>query len=238
MAKVISISNQKGGVGKSQITLMTAAALSSPPFDLKVCVVDLDNQQSIVRTRTYDLQAYGIDSVAAPFDVLNYDIADLQNDITRLDQNFDVVLIDTAGKLDNKLPIESQEITKVLVYADFVFLPFVAGNHNLEATLDYFKFIKAVQLQRAIQPRPLQVLGFVNMHRARSRANVFLNEDLDSLQAKEGLRMMKMALNDYALFREADTITSIYDPLSNESAKLNFLAWINEFIMLIQGKAQ
>ena len=119
------------------------------------------------------------------------------------------------------------------MYVDSLFIPFVAGNYNLESTLDYFRFIKTVQLQRALQPRPLNVFGFVNMHRARSRANTFLSEDLDTLRASENLLTMKLSLNDYAAFREADSITSLFDPLSNDSAKQNFSDWLNELLTLI-----
>jgi cellulose biosynthesis protein BcsQ len=230
MAKIIMFGNQKGGVGKTQVSIMTATALSQKPFNLKTCVVDIDNQKSVIRARNFDLRAY--QSESTPFEVFNFTIADLQRNIATLDKEFQLIIIDAAGKLDTTQPIEIQEISKALMYVDNLFIPFVAGNYNLESTLDYFRFIKTVQMQRAVQPRPLNAFGFVNMHRSRSRANAFLNEDLATLQTTESLALMKTALNDYALFREADTMTSLYDPLSNDSAKLNFSTWLNELIGL------
>lgn len=220
--------NQKGGVGKSLLTTLTATALSQAPFNFKTLVIDLDNQKSIVRARSFDLRAYQTDS--PPFEVLGYTIGELQENIQRLDKAFQIIIIDVAGKLDNAQPIETQEITKALMYVDRLFIAFVAGNYNLEATIDYFQFIKQVQKIRALQQRNLDVLGFVNMHRSRSRANTFLTEDLEILKASERLTMLETALNDYALFREADTITSLYDPLSNDAAKQNFTHFLNEII--------
>jgi cellulose biosynthesis protein BcsQ len=232
MAKIISIGNQKGGVGKTQISIMLATALSQAPFNLKTCIIDLDNQKSVIEIRSLDLRAYQTESV--PFEVFNYKVVDLQNNIGNLDKTFDVIFLDVAGKLDIDLPIESQEITKILMYVDCLFIPFVAGNHNLNATIQYFQFVKQVQKIRQLQARNLSVKGFVNMHRQRSRVNQFLIEDIETLKKSQSLQMMKTALNDYALFREADTITSIYDPLSNDSAKTNFSTFLNDFISIIQ----
>ena len=169
----------------------------------------------------------------SPFEVHSYSIPELQKNIASLDKSFQLIIIDAAGKLDTTQPVEIQEISKALMYVDSLLIPFVAGNYNLESTLDYFRFIKNVQLQRAVQPRPLNVFGFVNMQRTRSRANAFLNEDLETLRTSENLRTMKLSLNDYASYREADTITSLFDPLSNDSAKQNFSLWLNELLSLI-----
>lgn len=233
MAKILMIGNQKGGVGKSQVSIMTATALSQKPFHVKTCIIDIDNQKSIIRTRNLDLRAYQVDTV--PFEVFNYSISDLQTSIAALDKEYDLIFIDTAGKLDNTQPIETQEITKALMYVDFVFIPFVAGNHILEATTDYFRFINAVQTIRTIQPRTLKAYGFINMHRSRSRANAFLSEDLEHLKESENLVMMQSTLNDYSLFREADTVTSLYDAVSSDSAKQNFTIFLNELLTIIQS---
>ena len=40
MAKIIMFGNQKGGIGKSTLTILTANTLASPEFDYKVLVID------------------------------------------------------------------------------------------------------------------------------------------------------------------------------------------------------
>jgi cellulose biosynthesis protein BcsQ len=231
MAKILMFGTQKGGAGKTCVSVMTATALSQPPFNLKTVVIDLDHQKSVVRTRKFDLRAYQVETV--PFEVLSYSISDLQANIGQLDKDYQLILIDVAGKLDNTQPVEIQEITKALIYVDYLFIPFVAGSYNLESTVEYFQFIKQVQTMRAVQPRPLNVFGFVNMHRARSRANAFLNEDLETLKESERLVMFDTALNDYALFRESDTIISLFDAKSNDGARANFSTFLNELLSII-----
>lgn len=233
MAKIIMFGNQKGGVGKSQVSIMTATALSLPPFSLKTCIIDIDNQKSVVRIREVDLQCYPPETTP-PFDVLNLRASELQKQIGQLDRDFDVLIIDAAGRLDIDIPIESQEVTKALMYVDLLFMPFVAGNHNLTATFDYFQFVRRVQEIRQLQARNLNVYGFVNMYRSRSRVNAFLLSDIEYLKQAEKLDMMQTYLNDYTLFKEADTITSIYDNGSNDAAKANFSAFINELVTIIQ----
>lgn len=233
MAKIIMFGNQKGGVGKSQVSIMTATALSLSPFNLKTCIIDIDKQKSVVRIRAIDLECYPPQTIA-PFTVLNLKAPELQKQIGQLDREFDVLIIDAAGKLDVDEPIESQEITKALMYVDVLFMPFVAGNHNLTATFDYFQFVRRVQEIRQLQARNLSVYGFVNMYRSRSRVNAFLLSDIEHLKKAEQLNMMQTYLNDYALFKEADTITSIYDNASNDAAKSNFSAFINELVTIIQ----
>ena len=112
-------------------------------------------------------------------------------------------------------------------------MPFVAGGYNLDSTLEYYEFIKQVQTLRAVQPRQLKVFGFVNMYRQRTKANSILNDEIQALTAKENLKMMQSSLNDYAAFKESDSITSLYDASHTEGAKANFTAWIDEFLNTI-----
>lgn len=231
MSKIIMFGNQKGGVGKSQVSIMVATALSQSPFNLNVCVLDTDNQKSVLNSRIFDLRAYQTET--QPFAVIDTKVSEMQKNIGGLDKDYDVIIIDAAGKLDNEQPIETQEITKILMYVDFLFIPFVAGSHNLNATFKYLQFVRKVQETRQLQARNLKAFGFVNMFRSRSKSNGFLAEDIEVLKASESLLMMSTALNDYSLFRDADTITSIYIPLSTDSAKANFTTFLNEILSII-----
>jgi cellulose biosynthesis protein BcsQ len=232
MAKILMFGNQKGGVGKSQCSLVLASALSQKPFNLRIALVDIDDQKSIVSCRAIDKRAYGAE-VVAPYPVIDYGIADLQKHISTLDQDYQILLIDAAGKLDAKADVNQQEISKSLMYVDYLFLPFVAGNHNLDASFKYLRFVQQIQAARTLSNRQLTATGFVNMFRSRSRKNQFLLEDIANIANTENLVFMKTYLNDYALFSDADTMTSLYEPLSNDPARQNFVAWVNEICRII-----
>ena len=235
MAQVILFSSQKGGSGKSTSTLICAVAASLQPFNLKVIVLDLDQQNSLYKARRYDSKAYSIRKEDAPFEILDYSINDLQKNIFELDKTHDFIFIDTAGAMDNTQPIENQTITKVLQYADFVFIPISAGNFVIDATVEYFRFLKKIQAIRSKEMRKLKVYGFINLHRARTiKANQILNNEIIALTKNEGLVMLKNALNDYSLISNADTILSIYDQHSSNPAKVNFALFFNEFLNIIR----
>ena len=185
------------------------------------------------KSRNYDIQAYEIAPERIPYKVLNYTLSNLQTNIAQLDKDNDLIFIDVAGHLDNTKPIEIQEVTKALMYVDCLFIPFVSGGFNLDSTLEYYEFIKQVQILRAVQPRLLNVNGFINMNRQRTKANSILNDEIQVLSAKENLQMMQNSLNDYALFKEADTIKSLYDTYT-EGSKGNFSTWLNEFLDIIK----
>ncbi|REC49273.1 ParA family protein, partial [Chryseobacterium piscium] len=76
MPKIILITHQKGGVGKSTLTFNMANALKN---DVKVAIVDLDWQGSIYKSRSNsDIPVYSPDHL---------------NEIQNLD--FDFIFIDT-----------------------------------------------------------------------------------------------------------------------------------------------
>jgi len=53
-AKIVGFVNQKGGVGKSTLTMLVATALAKAPYNLKVAIVDCDAQTSLQDQRKMD----------------------------------------------------------------------------------------------------------------------------------------------------------------------------------------
>lgn len=234
MSKVIVFGNQKGGVGKSTCTVLAATALAQPPFNLRVAVVDTDHQKSIAKGRLLDMEEF---SGALPYDVLPYNIRTFEQRARDLDQRHDLVFVDVAGKLDTDLPPEEQEISRVLLYADYLFVPFASGNYTLDATLDYLRFVLRVREERAEKSRKLHVIGFVNMFRERSRNGRFLMGELGQIKQAAGVPFMEHNLGLYTLFSEADTLTSLYTDARNtgQNDRVNFSLWLDELFYLVRN---
>ena len=231
MAKIILFGNQKGGVGKSTLTMMTATALSQSPFNLNVCVLDADDQRSLWDMRQNDVGQNA--DVKPSYDIRPATLNDIHRDIRELDKSFDVVFIDVAGKLDLNIAADKQEIIPYLSYVDLLFMPFVAGNFNVDASAKYLKTVLHVQLSRQLSARPLHVFGLVNMFRERSRVNSYLLDDIQNLRSVVEIQFMETHLRDYALFKEGDSVKSLYSENSNDAAKVNFRNWIDEFANLL-----
>ena len=229
MSKIVIFGNQKGGVGKSTIATLAANALSQAPFNLKVCVIDNDQQQSISEARAFDEE----DVEKVPYDVVAMDLKTLQENIYEYDKQYDIIFIDTAGRLDANKDIQHQEITKALMYADHLFIPFKAGNFNLDATLEYLKMAVTLQKLRGETARPLKFCGFVNMYRDRSTTNTHLITEIENLKSA-GVNFMLCRLRNYTAFEDIDTFTSLYNVNSTNKAKLNFTVWLNEFVKILK----
>jgi chromosome partitioning protein len=227
MAKFIVFGNQKGGIGKTTLAVLTATGLSQDPFNKKVLLIDNDNQQSAIRLRQYDNEHY--EEEVPPYFIKGMTYQKIVESIKDIDQEYDYVFIDTPGKLDHNLPPEQQEVTKILLLTDFLFMPFKGGALNLDATTDYVKILLKAQKHRAETDRPLNIYGVLNFYKERSRINRELKEELEYLKKHAGLEFLNTPFKQYVAYEYIDTYKSMYDKKSLEPAKKNYTTFLNEF---------
>jgi len=225
MAKIIAFGNRKGGVGKSTLTLLSATALSSVPFNKKVLVIDADDQQSLVRYRNEDVT----ENLEAelPYKIIScLDINKLHETLQRASTTHDYIFIDVAGRLD--------EFTKkVLFYVDVLGIPFQAGNFALESTFDYIQFALNVSQKRVANGMSdIKLIGFVNMYMKRRVRSKDIRESLEAFD--KHMSVMDNNLGFYSTFMDATTLETVYDKEAKDTAKTNFINWLHEFIKLAQ----
>ena len=142
--QIIAVANQKGGVGKTTVTMQLGAALSRR---YRVLVVDVDRQQSTV---------WWAENLR---DRLPFDFAGNQNPkvLTRLRElqvDYDFVLVDTPGSLEDTPVLET-----VLDAADYVVVPLTPEPLAVEPTLR--------TIHRLIEPRHLRHSVLLNRIDAR-----------------------------------------------------------------------
>ncbi len=231
MAKFIVFGNQKGGIGKTTLAVLSATALSNHPFNKKVLLIDNDNQKSAIRLREYDEENYENEQPPFPIREMNYE--QIVASIADIDEMYDYVFIDTPGKLDANLPAEQQEVSKILLLTDYLFMPFKAGALNLDATTDYIKVLLQAQKHRENTNRPLHMYGVVNFYKERSRINRELKEELSYLEKQANFDFMETAIKQYVAYEYLDTYTSMYSAKTSDPAKNNFADFINEFLSIM-----
>lgn len=225
MAKIVMFGNMKGGIGKSTATLLAATALAQAPFNKKVIVLDLDRQGSLHELRELDKE----DTDSFSYPVRSCTMEEFYKDIKQLDKDYDLVFLDTGGKLDNNLSFEQQEITPMLLNTDVLFIPFVAGNFATDATLKYLEYVvKVEQLKQEKHGQNLNIIGFVNMHIKNRKDDSDLAEYLAEIASETGLKFMQNRLGFYTAYRGADTIKSLYKEKPTNSQERNFKMWIKE----------
>lgn len=116
MVKIILITHQKGGVGKSTLTFNLASNLKQ---NAKVCIVDMDTQGSLLNIR----------------ELSNVPIFSSDKLKEAVDSDYDFIFIDTP-------PYLSENITELCDLADVIVIPTKAGVLDLlaiKSTIDTVK---------------------------------------------------------------------------------------------------
>lgn len=237
MAKIIMFGNQKGGIGKSTLSILTANALAAPEFEYKVLVIDNDTQRSVTSIRQYDseivAEEFGAD-FEFPYDVKALTYTQIRDRIVDFDNDYDFVFIDTPGRIDLEEDIKQQEITKLLSFVDFVFVPFKGGALNLDSTLRYSKLLLDIQEVRKDKLRPLSLYGLVNFYRENAITDQELKEEIDYLQSNTNIVFMNAKMRQYALYERLNTYKSIYiQGRTSNKARKSFSTWFDELLRII-----
>lgn len=140
---IVSLVNQKGGVGKSTITINLARAIQSE--DVKVAVIDCDPQGTTTTWSKINKEQNG-----GYFPVHKYDIKDLPDKLEEF-KDYDVVIIDGAPRLEEL----AVEIVKV---SDIIVIPFTPSPNDVWATLS---FVDLVEERLKVKPE-LKAMLLVN----------------------------------------------------------------------------
>lgn len=236
MAKIILFGNQKGGIGKSTLSILTANALAAPDFDYKVLVIDNDMQRSIISIREYDQEIVEeeYEDFEFTYDVKALTYRQIREKIVDFDKDYDFIFIDTPGRIDLEQDIKQQEITKLLSFVDYVFVPFKGGALNLDSTLRYAKLLLDIQELRKEKARPLNLYGLVNFYRKNAITIQELSDEIDYLESNTKIRFMKAKIKQYALYERLNTYESLYKKgRTSNKAKQGFSMWFDEFLRIV-----
>ena len=131
MGKVISLTNQKGGSGKTTLSANLAVLWSNSGY--KVAVIDADAQNSL----TYWLEArkkyYGEDDIGITS--YNFDIRNLKEEIKQIKRKYNFIIIDSPPSIT----FETMQIIKA---SDRVFVPVQPSPLDLMATVPFINLVK------------------------------------------------------------------------------------------------
>jgi chromosome partitioning protein len=130
---LVAIANQKGGVGKTTVTMQLGAALSRRH---RVLVVDVDRQQSTVWWAENARDQL-------PFDFAGSQQPGMLSRLGELSVEYDYVLVDTPGSLEDE-----RVLATVLDSTDFVLLPLTPEPLAVEPTVR--------TIRRLVEPRHLR----------------------------------------------------------------------------------
>ncbi len=181
---VIIIGNQKGGAGKSTLTVLLANYLSATK-GCTVTVLDMDYQQSI----SQKFEKAKILENEEHYQVLAFSLHDFpQMEGTILRNPKELVLIDLPGKLDD------DGLIRVFKAAEIAICPFSYDEFSFESTVPFALVLKKINPD-------VQVLFVPNRIKANVRYEIKeeVNEQLNQIG------MVTAAISDRIDFQRIDT---------------------------------
>lgn len=215
-AKIISIANRKGGVGKTTISILLATTLAVEGKK-RVLLLDTDSQRSA--HDYYQLQRNAYEGEEPPYTVQVLQPRYLYDEIRFSQDKYDVILIDIPRMTDEA---KDNVIVQTLTCCDVILIPIVAGNLEALSTRDFIQVVQEIDAFKKEKKIPFQYKGFLNKRNRRKE-----NAEAITFMENLGVPMFKNSLSDVKLF----TTPSVYESLlSTKEGKERFGDFYNEFI--------
>lgn len=182
---VILIGNQKGGVGKSTLTLLLANYLTAV-HKRRLTVLDMDEQQAI----NCRYQKAKILENSPPYEVVAADLTRLLSLQRILKENMsEIILIDLPAKM------EDDGLISVIQSADLIICPFSYDEFSVNSTLLFAMVIGQINQQAPILFVPNRIKGVVNYE---------TKKEVDQVLTRFG--KIGISLTDRIDFQRVDTL--------------------------------
>jgi len=220
--RVISVANSKGGVGKSTITILLAAALAKQGGK-KVLILDTDSQRSVAKwldseKADYDTPALVSVDAMSPLHVQNY--------LNKFGDDYDIVFIDVPRMTDG---MNETANVQLLYFCDTILIPVLGTRLDVASTVDFFQIAKDAEANRKELEFDCQIWGFINKETQRKDNQ----EAKDLLKEAVGMPMFDHSIRDLKLFTTPSLFESILD---TKKGKERFEPFFNEVIKKLKIK--
>jgi len=131
MGKIISLSNQKGGSGKTTISANLAVLWGNSKY--KVAIVDADKQKSLSNWVEARKKYYGEDDIG--FHVYHFDASSVIEDLKNIKRKYDFIIIDSP-------PSITYDSIQIIKCSDYVYVPMQPSPVDLLATIPFLNMVK------------------------------------------------------------------------------------------------
>ena len=224
--KVLSVSNKKGGAGKTVVTALLAVTLSKD-YKKRVLVMDVDEQRTLSDVREQDKEyslEFPYELVTKPFRVLedtsrglrpklNKDGDDLNPAAEYIESlreeepsRYDVILVDMPGRTDD------QNILELITLLDGILVPVVTDQNDKLSSADFLKSIQRIEAFNQANDIPFVSYGLQNKTEGKREEQ----EILQFCQASN-IRLFNTSLRKMAIYSRYNTYDSYLAPGSQIS---------------------
>jgi chromosome partitioning protein len=193
--KIISVANRKGGVGKSTVTMLLAAALAKQ-HGRRVLVLDADEQRTI--NDTADIIDAGLYPDMLPlYDVRAVTAGNIFDVIRAEAAGYDIVFIDPPRVTEDKT---DGVLGQLMTACDLVLVPALGSQIDMLSTLNFVMLLKKIAKIKTSAGFGFEFAGFINRSSARSE-----NRMAAEYLADTGLPMLEANLSDLKIFGSPST---------------------------------
>lgn len=198
---ILSISNLKGGVGKSTIAQNVAVCLAQK--NKKVCIADTDTEQ---KTSSKWASLRMSDALSVPVFGINPD--KVSQEILALKANYDIVIVDGT-------PALTELTTRIIILSDLVVVPILPGGGDIWALENFLERYKEAKITKESYGGKVEVAVVVNRYSERTT----LDREVLNTILEFGIKVFNTKLSNRVSYREA-TITGVgANEMKDEKAK-------------------
>lgn len=182
---IITVGNEKGGVGKSTIAINLATEFTGS--GKKVLLIDADIQKSTSMFSNIRREQTGLQEII----VIEKTGASLDKDVKALESGFDIVLIDTGGR-------DSIEMRKSMLISDKFIIPLITSQ------LDAWSFEKIYKLYQEAQVFNEKLKAYVVLNKITANwKSKEKDEMLEFLKDFQDIVILNSFLKDRTAYRKA-----------------------------------
>lgn len=185
---IIGILNQKGGVGKTTLSLNLAFKLARV-HEARVLLLDADEQGSA----TDWSQIKKIVWPSTTFDVISYPRSNIHRKIERLSQQSNYVHLIIDGP-----PRDADIMRSIILASDVILIPITPSPCDVWATEAVIKLIDECN-EKQLKPRPVKAAFVLN----RRIANTAIGRDVISALKQYPLPVLSSCITQRVIFAEA-----------------------------------
>lgn len=186
---IVSITNLKGGVGKSTLTQNLAVSLAKKGVNL--CIADTDYEQKTSVKWSGVRSQMGAELNEIPVFLINPESISDQV-LNKLGKNYDVVLIDGT-------PALTELTTRIIIISDVVITPILASATDVWALDTFLKRYQEAKITKEAMGGKVELAVVLNKYNDRINLDRDIGEAVNDL----GIRVLETQLSTRVAYKEA-----------------------------------
>lgn len=222
---IISVTNLKGGVGKSTLAQNLAVMLAKKGYSL--CLADTDvEQQTSMKWAGVRATSEGEGLPEVPVFLINPDTISDQI-LNKLGKKYDLVIIDGT-------PALTELTTRIIIMSDLVLTPILASATDVWALDTFLKRYEEARITKQAMGGNVELCVVLNKYNDRVNLDREIGETIKEL----GVHLLEAKVSSRVAYKEATVQGLGVSELKDKNAQAEMLALVKELEKTIKKLAK